>query len=285
MKQTTKDEINNMLNASDKIAHEAYSRMLMNQPNHRWAQHTKAEIDFILKQCSLPEKAEIVDFGCGIGRHTIELYNRNFNVIGVDYSNELLSIGRKKVNKDMFICDDCRTINLEKQYDMVLCLYDVVGTFVDNDENIKILQNIHNHLKDEGCAVISIMNMDLTKAIAKHTIDLETEHNKFLELQSSNTMEKSGQIFNPDYFMLDERANIVYRKEHFAVGEHSHQELIVRDYRYTRDQIIAICENIGFSVELARYVQAGKWDVELDAIDNKAKEILLVCRKSQKNKG
>ena len=58
-----------MLDISDDIAHQAYSRMLMDSDDHFWENHTKGEIDFIQEYCDLGKNTEIVDFGCGMGRH------------------------------------------------------------------------------------------------------------------------------------------------------------------------------------------------------------------------
>ena len=69
----TKKEISDMLDLSDRVAYEAYSRMLMNSGNHKWASHTDLEVDFIIEHCFLNQESIIADFGCGIGRHTNEL--------------------------------------------------------------------------------------------------------------------------------------------------------------------------------------------------------------------
>ena len=40
-----------------------------------------------------------------------------------------------------------------------------------------------------------------------------------------------------------------------------------------------MCTAAGFEIIFSRYVQAGRWDAELDAVDSRAKEILLLCKK------
>jgi len=96
-------------------------------------------------------------------------------------------------------------------------------------------------------------------------------------------MQKTGDIFNPDYYMIDKDTNIVYRREQFNVKNQLPQELIVRDYRYTKIDIEQMCKKAGLKVIFSRYIQAGKWEVELEATDKKAKEILLLCKKIDKN--
>ncbi len=54
-------------------------------------------------------------------------------------------------------------------------------------------------------------------------------------------------------------------------------QLLVRDRRYRRRDIEAMCLRAGLDVLWARYVRAGHWDVELSPEDDNAKEILLLC--------
>lgn len=278
----TKEEINEMLDVSDKIAHQAYSKMEMNSVNHLWAKHTDREIEFIINNCKLTKNMKIVDFGCGIGRHTNKLLEDGYNAIGIDYSKNLLMKAQEYSDKkENFIEGDCRTIDLNERYDFILCVYDVIGSFVDNSENIKILKNIYTHLEEDAYTLISVMNYELTKSEAKYTFSFNDEHNKLLELTASDTMQKTGDIFNPDYYMIDEDTNIVYRREQFNVENKLPQELIVRDYRYTKLEIETMCMNIGLEVIFSRYVQAGNWDVVLESTNKKSKEILILCKKTR----
>lgn len=282
----TKTEINEMLDVSDKIAHQAYSKMAMDTKEHFWAKHTQNEVDYIIQNCKLNKDSKIADFGCGIGRHTNRfLINGYTNTIGIDYSQELLTKAKQKLSKiDNFIVGDCREIDLEKKFNTIICLYDVIGSFIDNKENNKIIENIYKHLEDSGYVLVSVMNYELTVSQAKHIFSLENEHNKLLELTASDTMQTTGDIFNPDYYMIDRDTNIVYRREQFNSNSQLPQELIVRDYRYTKIEIEQMFIDSGFEVIFSKYVQAGKWNIELESTDKRAKEILLLCKKIPNSK-
>lgn len=92
-------------------------------------------------------------------------------------------------------------------------------------------------------------------------------------------MEKTGDIFDPDYYIIDVDTGVVYRKEQFLEGSSMPEEFIVRDKRFTQDEIIQLCSDVGLKVLTSRFVSAGKWDTPLSANHDKAKEILLVCQK------
>ncbi len=51
-----------------------------------FAQGTIGECDFIEKEFNYNKKLNILDIGCGTGRHAIELAKRGYTVTGIDLS-------------------------------------------------------------------------------------------------------------------------------------------------------------------------------------------------------
>ena len=83
-----------------------------------------------------------------------------------------------------------------------------------------------------------------------------------------------------EYFVIDEKTSVVYRKEMFKGDGLLDSEYIVRDKRYTQKEIESMFVKKGFTIIDSRFVQAGHWDVSLKNTDLKAKEILLVVKKT-----
>jgi len=278
------EEIETMLKSSDQVAKLAYSRMLINV-DHRWAQYGKSEAAFIASLSEAkPGTPSVLDFGCGTGRHAIELAAMGFDVCGIDYLDNLVKraredAGRRKLASIQFRVADCRDIDLGRQYDIVLCLYDVIGTYADENENARIASNIQRHLKPGGMALISVMNLERTDHEAQHRFSIAKDPSKLLSLKPSQTMEKTGNIFNPDFYMLDVETNIVYRKEQFAEGISLPTELIVRDRRYRKDDIENLCRRAGLEVVWSKYMSTGHWNSASEMDRFQAKEILVYCRK------
>jgi len=272
-------EIENMLATSDSVAKYAYSRMRL-AASHAWAQHTAAEVAFIMRECNLRSGCTVLDVGCGTGRHVFELARNGIRATGIDYLPEAIeerkAAARNNENAE-FDVGDAREVSLGKTFDTVLCLYDVIGSFAEESENQRILTTIKQHLRPGGRALLSVMNLDLTYRRARHLFSIKKEPNRLLELPASDTMEATGNVFNPDYYMIDEVTDIVYRKEQFKKGQELPVQLLVRDRRYRRPDIVAMCMKAGLNVVWSHYVRAGQWDKELNAEDENAKEILLLC--------
>lgn len=272
------------INDCDYTVKNAYGYMSLDV-NHKWNQNTEHEIDVFIKATS-SQNSLIFDVGCGNGRHSIELAKRNFGVVGVDFTERLIECckknGKEKAknyqNNLQFICVDIREYKPEKQFDYAICLYDVIGSFASQEDNIKVLKTIFNSLKKGGKLLLSVMNGELSRNKACHIAESENElFEKLLTIKPSNTMASTGNVFNPMYYIWCD--GVAYRKEQFESDFIAPCELIVRDRRYSKDELIRVLNEVGFDVISAKYVKTGDWFNELDALDDRAKEILLLCEK------
>lgn len=281
--ELTEEEILTMLEASDQVVQNAYKRMHLSEGKF-WTANTQNEVDFIIRECNIKSGDSLVDFGCGQGRHSLLLAQKGINVTGIDYVDKNIEIANKKkqeqnINNVNFYTGDCRDISLGLEFDAAICLYDVVGTYAENAENLRILENIVKHLRPKGTLLISVMNYHLTYAQAKHTFVLQDNPNALLSLKPSNIMEKTGNIFDPDYYLVDTNTRVIYRREQFKHGRSLPVEHIVRDKRFLIDEISSMCEKTGLKVEYARFVNARDWETNRQSTDKSSKEILLKCVK------
>jgi 2-polyprenyl-3-methyl-5-hydroxy-6-metoxy-1,4-benzoquinol methylase len=273
-------EIEHFLAHSDKYVQDAYRRMDLLSANQKWAKYTNDEVDFIIKECQLRQGDAVLDLGCGTGRHSFALAQQGIDVTAVDYIDEHFNKykGTQQFNV-RFFCDDSRYLTSipEQKFNAVICLYDVIGSYVSQEDNIKILRQIYNHLEKGGYAIISVMNYD---AVPSEKID-DFSFEKLQLLEPSQTMETTGDIFNSDLMLVDKESQVLYRKEQFERGEHLLPvELVVRDRRFRKNEIVQMCVSVGFEIVFSRYVRAGDWnDAPLLNTADTAKEILIKCRK------
>ena len=126
-------------------------------------QATQAEAEFVIDTLTLAPGAQVLDVGCGYGRHAMELAARGFHVVGLDLSTPLLLRGGEEAARRNltinFIRGDMRELDFENQFDAAYCLFSTFGYF-DDETNKKALQNIARALKPNGKVVIEILNRD-----------------------------------------------------------------------------------------------------------------------------
>ncbi|CAN5574877.1 hypothetical protein BH11MYX1_BH11MYX1_22700 [soil metagenome] len=126
-------------------------------------QATQAEAEFVMDAMQLAQGAQVLDIGCGYGRHAMELASRGLHVVGLDLSTPLLVRGGEEAHRRgltiNFIRGDMRELDFENQFDAAYSLFSTFGYF-DDETNKKTLQNIARALKPGGKLLIEILNRD-----------------------------------------------------------------------------------------------------------------------------
>ena len=120
---------------------------------------TIGECDFIDKEIGYDKNLKILDIGCGIGRHAIELASRGYNVTGVDLSNSMLKKAKEKAAKEnvkvTFEKHDARKLPFNSDFDVTLMLCEGGFPLMETDEmNFQILKNASNALKPKNSKFI-----------------------------------------------------------------------------------------------------------------------------------
>lgn len=284
-KAITKDELINKIEYDNQQIKDAYSRM--NMQKHKWAQGTHNEINFILNflcenNIELDKNDYIYDFGCGTGRHCIELYNKGYhNITGYDYSDKHIQniSGEKTVTFEIKDIAQ-RNLILKNKAKLILCLYDVIGLSYNDDVNHRILENIYNNLHDNGIAVISVMSMEYTMHLKPLYVDNIRENPQYIQdLPARNIMESTGEVFNPKYLLIDKQTPaLVYRKEQFENGSLPIEYIMV-DRRYKKAEIEKLVTEFKFEILYSAYTSAGHFEKSYSVTDDHAKEILLVLKR------
>jgi len=215
------EKIEQYLSFSEDILKTAYSGM--NMKKHPWTKGTISEVDFI--ESYLQPNSKILDLGCGQGRHSLELAQRGHRVCGVDFSEKHIAVAKGKqkslnIDNARFVCHDIKTYRDNEKYDAVLCLYDVIGSYPNEEDNLKILQSAYSHLSTGGIIILSVMNSELTKKCCGRkgniVFDIKENFTRLIKLKGSDTMQRNGDIFDGEHIMFDEKTGIYRFEDRFC---------------------------------------------------------------------
>lgn len=258
-----------MVETSAGFVADAYARMP--QQDHPWSAHAGDEVSAILRWLpGLSKDAAICDFGAGSGRHMAALRQCGFeNVVGIDFASASPDV----------TAADCRSWKGAGPFDLIICLYDVIGSFPTDSDNRAILDNIKSNLRPGGHAVISVSNFayaPLAEAPRVDLLDSADALRKIFALPPSDTMQRNGEYFDPHFILVDEKRRLVCHKEQFKGTEGSLPgEYLIRDRRFIAAEISEWARAAGLRVLERHFVRSG---FSREYSESEAKEILLITR-------
>ena len=142
---------------------ELYENYGLKYEDEVFTKGTVGECDFIEKEIRYNKQVEILDIGCGTGRHSRELTKRGYDVTGIDLSESLLNRAKVIASKEglniNFQLQDARSLTFHNEFDLAIMLCEGSFSLMETDEmNFQILQNATNALRDQGKLIFTTLN-------------------------------------------------------------------------------------------------------------------------------
>ena len=173
----------------------------------KYVDTTEKELIFSLLKT---KRGMALDLGCGTGNYIFELKKRNFKIVGMDISKEMLKIALKKFPEVPLIRADAYKIPFKSNvFDLVLSI--TVFEFIKKPE--EVLKEIYRILKPGGEFIIGTMNgrslWFLFKRLKSIFVETAYRYARFytpaeLEILCRKTgfkeIETRGIIFFPSFF-------------------------------------------------------------------------------------
>lgn len=130
-------------------------------PNRDAASRRPAKIEKIIEWLAnyLPQRASILDLGCGPGLYTERLASLGHQVTGVDFSRRSIAFAEASAKEKGlsidYVYENYLEIDYQEQFDMVLLIYCDFGALVDADRDL-LLQKVHAALKPGGLFIFDV---------------------------------------------------------------------------------------------------------------------------------
>ena len=131
-----------------------YDRLMDNINYDNWFSY----IESIFKKYDLNPDS-ILEMACGTGSLTKHLAEEGYLVTCFDISEQMLSIAYNKLRKYpnvKVLNQDMVNFNLNKKYDVILCLCDSINYITTTQDLGKVFNNVYNHLNDNGIFIFDI---------------------------------------------------------------------------------------------------------------------------------
>ena len=199
----------------------------------------EATVDFyyeILKQEGLKPRTA-VDLACGTGSVTAILARKGLQTIGVDMSEEMLTVASQKAGDvhpaPWFICQSLQQLHLPRAVDLAVCALDSLDYITDPADCKEAIRRTYKYLNPGGIFIFDVNTPEKLRAM-------------------------DGQVFldeDEDVYCVwrgefDEQTNICsYGMDLFQrkgnLWERSFEEH--REYAYSADQLVDYLKDAGFT--------------------------------------
>ncbi len=107
----------------------------------------------------------VVEIGCGSGNLASRFVNNGFEYVGIDLSEEMLTLAKTNNPTVVFVKDDMRNFNLHKKRDACIITGRTINYLLTNNDVVNTFTSINNNLKTQG--IISFDCIDANKFLPK----------------------------------------------------------------------------------------------------------------------
>ena len=138
----------------------------------------------------------ILELGCGTGNITTLLREKNYDMIGIDISSDMLMLAREKNNDILYLNQDMRNFELYGTVDACICICDSFNYILEDIELISTFKLVNNYLNPKGLFIFDILT--------------EYKYNHILANNSFSHLEKNSAYIWENYYDPNKKINEYY---------------------------------------------------------------------------
>ncbi len=135
----------------------------------------------IIQKFKTTKENILLDLACGTGSISEEMARLGYDVIGVDYSEEMLGIAiEKKFDSGLniqYLCQDMCTIDMFGTVDVTICALDSINHLSSAEDVKKVFQRVSLFAEPEGLFIFDVNTLYKHREIlADNTFTYETDN-------------------------------------------------------------------------------------------------------------
>lgn len=177
----------------------------------------------------------LLDFCCGTGSTANSLNSLGFKVSGIEYSQVYVDIAHKEYLDANIVQGDALQYNFHKKFDHVYNWFSSFGYFND-EQNMLLLNNMKNHLKEQGNILIEIYNSENILNNFQKQMQYQKEYQgKSYTLTRNSTILENNQWLEQEWNFKNQTTGMV------------EFEFTTKTRLYLANDIIDMLKMIGFS--------------------------------------
>ena len=136
-----------------------YDQLMKDAPYDQW-------VSFIQQSIAKysPGAKTILDVGCGTGEIAVRLANQQFDVTGVDLSEDMLAVAQSKLEENkvqvLFLKQDMRDLaGFSEPFDVITICCDSLNYLENKEDIITTFRAVHHQLKSQGLFIFDVHSL------------------------------------------------------------------------------------------------------------------------------
>ncbi len=216
------------------------------------------------------EKNLVVDLGCGTGTLTELMYQKGYDMIGVDLSESMLNVAMEKREKSgadiLYLLQDMRELELYSTVGCVFSVCDSVNYILEEDELQEVFELVNNYLFPGGIFIFDFNTSYKYQEVIGDTVIAENREDCSFIWENYYDPEEDINEYDLTIFVREQ--GDVFRK-----FEETHLQR-----GYTPEQMRRLVERAG--LEILEMTDA---DTE-DAVTAESERVYIIARETGKGK-
>lgn len=232
-----------------------YDTFMDNVPYEEWGTY----LHELLKEYGV-EDGLILDLACGTGSLTRLLAHKGYDMIGVDYSQEMLQIAMDKAEQDhqdiLYLAQDMREFELYGTVKAVVSICDSIN-YITEDKDLKtVFELVNNYLDPQGIFIFDLNTIfKYEEQLGENTFAESREDCSFIwdnyydEIEQINEYQLTLFVEDEETSMYQKMEEIHYQKAYTLerikqLLEEAGMEFLVSYDAFTRDSVKEDSERI-----------------------------------------
>lgn len=216
------------------------------------------------------ERNLVLELGCGTGTLTELLYQKGYDMIGIDNSEEMLNIAMEKKEKTgseiLYLCQDMRDLDLYSTIGTVISVCDSINYLLEDEEVLSTFRLINNYLYPGGIFIFDFNTVYKYETVIGDTTIAENRDRCSFIWENYYHEEESINEYDLTVFVKEDDNRELFRRfceTHYQRG-------------YTAEEMAEFVRQAGMELLLTLDADTHKEPSE------KSERIYMVCREKGK---
>ena len=214
-----------------------YDEYMDNIPYEEWGQYMIA----LLKENGVSGDSSVLELGCGTGTVTRMLAKEGYDCVGLDMSEDMLSIASEKTFEEgsqvIYTCQDMRDFEVPYEVDGMISIGDSMNYITSKEDMTSVFECVKKGLKPGGVFIFDLKTIHFFRdVLAENTYAENRDDSAFIWDNYYDEETRNNEYDLAVFIKNEDESFIRYEENHFQHG-------------FYMEEVLEAAETAGLEVE------------------------------------